>query len=387
MEKFIELLNQILNENKLIKATLSSVKKSDFRKIEVRPFKNNEGVILFQLAKHKKDKVFHVNLDINDFKDELIRLMENEFSQLLIKTTAVDHHVFFNKDKSVRILSRKNENIKQNVLSHNKVKNYIFKEGEFIPFLYELGIINEEGTIFKAKYDKFKQINRFIEYIEDVVDELSSEKVLKIIDFGCGKSYLTFAIHHYLTKIKNLKVDIIGLDLKDDVIRTCNLVVSKYNLEGIRFEHGDIATFKSNEEVDLVVSLHACNTATDYALYQAIKWSAKVIMAVPCCHHELNAQITSNNLSLLVEYGIVKERVSALMTDVIRSTLLELQGYKSQIIEFIDLAHTPKNLLIRAIKHNRGVNENELKNKIKALKGEFNFNLTLEKLLKITYDD
>ena len=385
MDKFKELLDKIVQENLLVKATLSQVKKSDYRKIEVNPFLNKENKIVYQLSKYTKDKVYHQNLSDEDFKVELIKLMKDEFRQLLIKTTNNNYQVFFNKDGSVKILTKVATNKKIN-LTHNKVKNYIFQEGEFIPFLFELGVINEQGKVIKAKFDKFKQINRFIEYIDDIVSEFDKNKVLRIIDFGCGKSYLTFAIHHYLTKIKNFKTDIIGLDLKDDVIEKCNLIVNKYNLKGIRFIHGDIAKFSNDEEIDLVVSLHACNTATDYALYQALKWNAKVILSVPCCHKELFQQINNKELNLLTEYGIVKERISALLTDVIRSSLLELQGYNSQIIEFIDLAHTPKNLLIRAVRHNKKVNEKGIKDKLLALKREFNFNLTLERLLKIKYD-
>jgi SAM-dependent methyltransferase len=385
MNNLLSLLDDIFNNFKLVKATLSGVKnKSNITKVEIKPFQGKDG-INYQFAKYEKEKVFHSNLNAKEAIDELVRLMEINFTQALIKSLDHDYQVFFNSDGKVKILTKVATNKEIN-LEHNKVKNYIFKEGNMIPFLFELGVMNSSGQVIKAKFDKFKQINRFIEYIDDVVTEFKDSKMIRIIDFGCGKSYLTFAIHHYLTQIKNYEVDIVGLDLKEDVIEQCNSIVKKYNLKGIRFLVGDISKFNPVNNVDMVVTLHACNTATDYALYQAIKWNAKVILSVPCCHHELNDQISSQNLSILLEQGIVKERISALMTDVIRSSLLQLEGYKSQIIEFIDIEHTPKNLLIRAVKTSDTKNNVQVKAKLLKLKQEFGFNLTLEKLLNINYD-
>ena len=279
------------------------------------------------------------------------------------------------------IIERKLVKVNATKLSHNREKQYIIKDNTVVPVLVELGVMNINGKVLNDKYDKFKQINRFLEFVDDVVDEFDSKKTINIIDFGCGKSYLTFAIHYYLTEVKKLKVNIVGLDLKENVIKDCNAIVSKYKMKGLRFQIGDIKDYKETS-VDMVVTLHACDTATDYALYNAIKWNAKVILSVPCCQHEVNNQIKATNLTGLTNYGIIKERISALITDATRAELLQINGYKTQILEFIDMAHTPKNLLIRAVKKNSNINKKKCINELELLKKEFNYEITLEKLLK-----
>lgn len=241
------------------------------------------------------------------------------------------------------------------VAEHNKEKKYILPEGMPIPPLVDLGVMTAEGRIVKAKYDKYRQINRFLEIIDD---SIKNEAKLKIIDFGCGKSYLTFILYYYLVEIKNMECDIIGLDLKDDVIDTCNQIAEKYGYQKhLRFIKGDISAFHSLENPDMILTLHACDTATDYALEKAVRWGAKVILSVPCCQHELNKQIKNDLLEPVLHYGLIKERMAALYTDALRAELLEHQGYRTQILEFIDMEHTPKNILLRAVydgkpKHN-----------------------------------
>lgn len=219
-----------------------------------------------------------------------------------------------------------------------------------MPFLVDLGVMTPEGKVVKARYDKFRQINRFLEFIEDVRPQLDEGRELTILDFGCGKSYLTFAMYYYLKELQGLDIRVIGLDLKTEVIGRCRQLAEKYGYEKLTFLAGDIASYESGGTVDMVVTLHACDTASDYALDKAVKWGAKVILSVPCCQHELNAQIHSSVLEPVLKYGLIKERVAALVTDALRAGYLEEQGYQVQILEFIDMEHTPKNILIRAVK-------------------------------------
>jgi SAM-dependent methyltransferase len=237
--------------------------------------------------------------------------------------------------------------------------------------------MTQEGNIVRTKYDKFKQINRFLEFIEDILPKLSKTSEVKIIDFGCGKSYLTFAMYYYLKELNGRDVRIIGLDLKEDVIDNCNKLSEKYGFDKLKFYKGDIAQFEGVDAVDMVVTLHACDTATDYALEKAVSWGAKVILSVPCCQHELNKQMENEILEPVFKHGLIKERIAALVTDALRAELLESKGYKVQILEFIDMEHTPKNILIRAVKEKNTVNNLEKYNKCKEF---LSVNPTLEKI-------
>ena len=232
----------------------------------------------------------------------------------------------------------------------NRQKNHILQEGMIVPPLVDMGVLTPEGKIIRSRYDKFKQINRFLEIIDDEYKDYVSDKPLRVIDFGCGKAYLTFVLYYYFTEIRHLAVNMTGLDLKTDVIEKCNLAARKYGYTGLRFEIGDIADYSPDDDIDMVITLHACDTATDYALYNAVTWNAKKIFSVPCCQHEINKTITSQHLNVLTRYGIIKERFSALLTDALRADILECCGYETQVLEFIDLEHTPKNIMLRAVK-------------------------------------
>lgn len=267
------------------------------------------------------------------------------------------------------------------LMSHNRKKNYLLKEGTVVPPLVDLGIFTKDGKVVRSMYDKYKQINRFLELVEDVVKDYPN-KNMHIIDFGCGKSYLTFILYYYLVELKGYQVHMTGLDLKEDVICKCNETAKKYRYENLHFELGDINGYQTAEPVDMVVTLHACDTATDYAIYNAISWNAGIILSVPCCQHEVNAQIKSEDLSLLTKYGIVKERMSALMTDAIRANVLEYCGYRAQLLEFIDIAHSPKNILIRAVKGNVSkVKRDKAKEELERLCREFGIRQTLAELV------
>ena len=268
----------------------------------------------------------------------------------------------------------------------NRQKNHILQEGMIVPPLVDMGVLTPEGKIIRSRYDKFKQINRFLEIIDDEYKDYVSDKPLRVIDFGCGKAYLTFVLYYYFTEIRHLAVDMTGLDLKTDVIEKCNLAAQKYGYTSLRFEVGDIADYSPDDNIDMVITLHACDTATDYALYNAVTWNAKKIFSVPCCQHEINKTITSQHLNVLTRYGIIKERFSALLTDALRAEILECCGYETQVLEFIDLEHTPENIMLRAVKRPGGEKAAEARRQkmlpeIEAALQEFRVEPTLYKLL------
>lgn len=297
-------------------------------------------------------QVFHLNLDFVKTKEFCITQLKENFNQLNAFDDNFEYSVLISKKGKITFLKKKSPISMQASLSkgntNNRQKNYIIKEGEIIPPLVDMGIFTQDGKVVNSMYDKFKQINRFIEIVDDVIKD--DIKELNIIDFGCGKSYLTFILYYYLTFIKEIKANIIGLDLKEDVIKKCNIASEKYGYENLKFELGDINGYNAPFDVNMVISLHACDTATDYALYNAIKWDADIILSVPCCQHELNEQFRPKELEIFSEYGIIQERVCGLVTDAVRGNLLKYSGYKTQVMEFVDLSHTPKNLLIRAVK-------------------------------------
>lgn len=345
------LLEQFINEE-LIDVVISNPKNKEIKasKIKIRPvlMKNQ---LQFQATSQVEKQVFHENYDEDSLKMAMTRWIVEEYKQAQFTAKGQSATVLSGKKGNLTIkVLRKQAARVQAPLSHNREKRYILEEGTPVPFLVDLGVMTSEGKIVNARYDKFKQINRFLEFIEDILPNLDQSKTQTIIDFGCGKSYLTFAMYYYLKVLKGYQVNIIGLDLKKDVMERCQKLAERYGYSELRFLTGDIADYNDVDQVDMVVTLHACDTATDYALYKAVKWGAKVILSVPCCQHEANNQIQNEPLQNILKYGILKEKMSALLTDGIRANLLEEQGYKTQILEFIDMEHTPKNLLIRAVK-------------------------------------
>jgi SAM-dependent methyltransferase len=344
-----QFLNQIFNENSLIKATFSNPRKKLSEhpsRVSLRPIKLKEAT-LYQLTEHIQDKDFHRNITPSECISIILEKLIPYFKQALICTKTKDYHLLTNKKGETTILS-KTPTKTLNELSHNRKKQYLLPDDVPLPFLIRLGIMNNEGKIFPKKMDKFRQINRFLEMVEDTLHALSTTMPLKVIDFGCGKAYLTFALHYFLKDIKGLNVQIVGLDLKKDVILHCQQIATELKLEGLTFAVGNITDYACTSPIDMVVALHACDTATDAAIYKAILWKAKVILAAPCCQHELYHQVASQSLDAILHYGILKERFAAIATDAARAQILEIQGYSTQILEFIDSEHTPKNLLIRA---------------------------------------
>ena len=386
MSDLQSLFTDCLNET-LIRVILSNPSSKDgVIKICARPMLKNKS-LLFQIEEYTKTQVFHKNLTAGDAGSYLTGKLSSDtssqtasFKNALVETQSFTANVLVSKKGTITIKKKMNTSAKQPKisLSHNRKKKYILEEGIPVPFLIDLGVMTQNGNIVNAHYDKFRQINRFLEYIEDILPSLPTGRELRILDFGCGKSYLTFAIYYYLKVLKGYPVRITGLDLKEDVIRHCNELAVKYGYDKLEFLCGDIAYYDGCSQVDMVVTLHACDTATDYALAKAVGWGAKVILSVPCCQHELNKQMKNDLLSPVLHYGILKERMAALITDGLRAQILEANGYRTQILEFIDMAHTPKNLLIRAV-YNGHCADN--KAQINELLAAFDINPTLYRLL------
>lgn len=358
MKEWEELLSDVLNEG-LIQIILSNpVNREKGSKVKVRPVAI-KGELWFQETLYVGTKVLHSNYRVDEIKERLLSYMQNDFKQAEVSAETKTAIVLVSKKGKMTVKCKqtaaaekeKGEEKGQALrLSHNRTRQYILEDGKPVDFLVGLGVQTPEGKVVKAKYDKFRQINRYLEFIEDILKQLPRDREVRIIDFGCGKSYLTFAMYYYLHVLKQYDICVTGLDLKEDVIDFCNGLAEKYHFDRLHFEKGDISTYEGADAVDMVVTLHACDTATDYALEKAVKWGAKVIMAVPCCQHEVNRQISCQPLQQILKYGLIKERISALVTDAVRANLLEEMGYDTQILEFIDMEHTPKNLLIRAIK-------------------------------------
>lgn len=352
MDELRKLLQENLNID-FISATLSNPRNKDaIQKVKVRPILKKD-TLLFQLESFQNNQAFHENMEVEKACEKLLEHMEN-MKQMQLDTQGCSYSVLISKKGKVTIKSKLKKGDRKKInMSHDRKKKYVLEEGIPVPFLQDLGVMTQEGKIVHAKFDKFRQINRFLEFIEDILPEFDKDRELTILDFGCGKSYLTFAMYYYLHELKSYDIRIIGLDLKKDVIRHCNELSEKYGYEKLKFLEGDIADYTGVNKVDMVVTLHACDTATDYALAKAVGWDAKVILSVPCCQHELNRQIKNEVLEPILKYGLLKERMAALITDGLRAEYLEREGYTAQILEFIDMEHTPKNILIRAVKNKK----------------------------------
>ena len=382
MEDLKRAIDEIVQEE-IVKVVVSNKMNKDveYNKINIM-LKENKKKQYYQIEKYTDKQVFHENIEIEELGNKLLEYVSNNYKQVGAWATNATFDLKISKKGKVFLGKKKSDNSKVANKSHNKEKNYILKEGMIIQPLIDLGVFTKEGKVVNSKYDKYKQINRFIEIIDDEIKK-NDYKELTVLDFGCGKSYLTFVLYYYFTQIKNIDVKMIGLDLKADVIKKCNEIAERYNYKNLKFELGDINGYKYNNKVDMVITLHACDTATDYALYNAIKWNSKMIFSVPCCQHEFNHQMKPESLSILSNYGIVQERVAALMTDASRANLLECAGYKTQLLDFIDIAHSPKNILIRASKSNISKDKKEKSLKeVQELMKQFNFNPTLYNLLK-----
>lgn len=385
-------LKKNIQEDKLIKIVFSDRKSGDFNKVIIKPIilKSAKNI---QIESFKDNKAFHKNIDLNnlqELEDNLKEYIDN-FKQILLQIEGSDISFIRKKENFSR--KEKESNLIKTSNEHNKKKQYILNEGDKIDFLIELGLMSVEGKILKSSFNKFKQINKYLEFIDDVIEELKAKKLItnhiNVLDFGWGKSYLTFALYYYLKNYrKDLTFSIVGLDLKKDVIEFCNKLAKKLNYENLEFLNGNIKDYDKSKEVDLVFSLHACNNATDYSLEKALSLDAKAILAVPCCHHEFFEKIQKNKnsefyntLKIMADNGVVLDKFATLATDSFRSLSLELCGYKTKMIEFIDMEHTPKNILIKAIK-SKSSNLKEKLTEYNKLKEFLGIKPLLEDLIK-----
>lgn len=378
MEQIRNLFHETLDK-KLYQMIISNSKdREKITKVRIRPIIIRDK-LMFQETAYIGNQVFHENYEKERLIGRLLEYLEIDFRQCEIETMEIKATVLVSKKGKITISKKKTSNKSNEIdMSHDRTKKYILEEGRPVPFLIDLGVQTAEGKIIRAKYDKFKQINRFLEFIEDILPKLPKERTLNIIDFGCGKSYLTFAIYYYLKELHGLDVRITGLDLKKEVIRHCNELAVKYDYGGLNFQQGDISSYAGEDAVDMVVTLHACDTATDHALAKAVRWNASVILSVPCCQHEVNKQISCKELNPILKFGLLKERMSALITDAVRANVLEENGYDVQILEFIDMEHTPKNILIRAVKRKNGIKD---KTDVSEMTELLHVETTLQKLL------
>lgn len=377
MDELRTVLEDNLNSEFLL-AVLSNPRRADGpNKVRIRPVRHKDRHV-YQFEAFCGTQVFHQNLEKEEACGKILEYMEN-FRQMQLETQSAAVSALVSKKGKVTVKKKLRARKKAPAeTDHNRKKHYILEEGISVPFLQDLGVMTAEGKIVRTKFDKFRQINRFLEFIQDVLPKLPREREIRILDFGCGKSYLTFAMYYYLHELQGLDVRILGLDLKEDVIRACNQLSQRYGYEKLRFLEGNIADYTGADEVDMVVTLHACDTATDFALAKAVGWKAKVILSVPCCQHELNGQMENELLRPILQYGLIKERLAALVTDGLRAQYLEREGYDVQVLEFIDMEHTPKNILLRAVRTGR---KGENGAAIRACEEFFHVSPTLGKLL------
>ena len=383
MEELRALIQESLT-GELYQMTAGGPRKKDGDvRLRVRPVMLRDR-LLFQLESFRGNQVFHRNLTEEEAGEAVLEAMA-DFRQLSVKTRRFEAEAMVSKKGKVTVRRRESAPAPSGKvpdalrMAHNRKKKYILEEGKPVPFLIDLGVQTEDGRTVKSRYDKFRQINRFLEFIADIMPILPKDRCVRIIDFGCGKSYLTFAMYYYLHELCGLDIRVTGLDLKADVIRRCSALAEKYGYRKLDFLQGDIADFEGTDSVDMVVTLHACDTATDFALYKAVKWNAAVILSVPCCQHEVNRQIRNEVLEPALKYGLIRERLSALVTDSVRAGLLEEQGYETQILEFIDMEHTPKNILIRAVKRK---DEEKRRSGVREMTEFLHVNTCLQRLLE-----
>jgi len=380
MDGIMQYFKEMLNET-TYKIILSKPKKNqntNYRKIVIDKVSEEKYLI----EKYTAKQVFHTNMIFDEAFEFVIDLIKTDFSSCNAWDEKNEYSFYIDRVGNINFSKKKHSKTAPTMrVKHNKDKKHIIEEGTIIEPLIDLGIFTAEGKIIKGMYNKFKQINRILEIINDEMEDLKGRPIT-VVDYGCGKSYLTYILYYYFKEIKNIDITMIGVDEKKDVIDNCNNIAKKYNYENLKFIVGDIGNYEYDGEVDIVIALHACDTATDYALFNAIRKNIKLIFAAPCCQHELFGQIKSDKYKWLIKHGVIKERFSSLITDAIRCNILEYYGYKTQLVEFVPFEHTPKNILIRAVKKRDTVSPQRL-DEVKSLAAEFNLDPTLLRLINM----
>ncbi len=347
MKEIKEVLNQLISQQELIQIVMSNMRqKNDYNKVTIHPFLSKDS-IMYQVTYHYDQKVTHENYDDQAITDLILSIIEENAKQIQVYGVHADYQILVSKKMKIKIITQKATK-QLELVSHNDEKKYIIPNNEKCDFLIRLGVMDEKGRVRDKSYSKFRQINRYLEIVRDAVDQYEVKDNFGIIDFGCGKSYLTFAVYWYLVEKLNYNVKIVGLDLKEDVVKYCNEVAEDLSYDGLSFLIGDIKDYDTNMDVNMVITLHACDTATDEALIKSVGWDADIILSVPCCQHELFSQIKNETMMPMLQYGVQKDRVTAMVTDTLRTLALEVNGYKTQMVEFIDMEHTSKNIMIKA---------------------------------------
>ena len=376
------ILEEAFDRQALLHLTLSDRRiraEESFRKVTVKPVQL-KGEVRFQCEYHFEKKVTHRNLTPEEAKTHVATLLAETFRQAFFQTATADVRVIVGKEGQATVQTRPPTK-QAAALSHDRLKQYLLADGQPIPFLVRLGVMNAQGKVIAAKYDKFRQINRFLEMAADVLDALEPGKPLSVVDFGCGKAYLTFALYHFLRATRGMDPQIRGVDVKREVLEECRSIAADLGYTGLTFEVGTIRASETTEPVDVVVALHACNTATDDALIQAVAWSAKVILAVPCCQHELLKQLDNSAMRPMLKHGLARERLSALVTDSLRAAALEAAGYSVQMLEFVETEHTPKNLLLRALRQEHAPNRARALEEYRAFRDYWHVHPAIEAVL------
>jgi SAM-dependent methyltransferase len=375
-----DILHGIFQDQSLIQAVFSAPTNKGAKsptRVTIRPLAHHAS---YQVSEQIGTQAFHRNMTSTDCQALILKELAANFRQAALFTTTQDWHLTLLPDK-VKVKKKAASKQATETITHNRQKEYLIEQSQPISYLVALGIMNAQGRIYTQKMAKYRQINRFLEMVADILPHLDRARPMHVIDFGCGKAYLTFALYDYLKRVCGYDVRMVGLDLKETVIQACQQLAEELGFEGLRFQLGDIAAYAPQDAVDLVVALHACDTATDAALAIAVRWQAKVILAAPCCQHELNGQVRCAALDAVLHYGLLRERFAALATDAVRACLLEAAGYQTQILEFIDSAHTPKNLLIRAVKGNTAKQREQAAQRYAAVKGALHIQPKLDALL------